>query len=141
MRIQRNTLPGNALAARRTKNRRPRAAALWRTTVDAIRAYQALKPHQSKYLFVARTGNTVDVRQLFMTLRKKGGLPKTLTFEGLRDAALTAAEEEDVHYAKFVAGHKTGMSDRYVLRQAKNKRVVACCEAIERHFFGSADLT
>lgn len=129
------------LAARRTKNRRPRAAALWRRTVDAIRAYQALKPHQSRYLFVARTGSPVDVRQLFMTLRKNAGLPKTLTFEGLRDAVLTSAEEEDVHHAKFVAGHKTGMTDRYVLRQATNKRVVACCEAIERYFFGSEDVS
>jgi hypothetical protein len=27
------------------------------------------------------------------------------------------------------------MSDKYVLRQADNPRVVECCEAIERHFF------
>lgn len=48
----------------------------------------------------------------------------------------TIADETDAHHAKFIVGHKTGMSDKYVLRQATNKKVVACCEAIEEHFFG-----
>lgn len=54
-----------------------------------------------------------------------------MNFEGLRDAAYTIAEEVDEHHAKFIAGHPTGMSDKYVLWQTTNKEMIACCKAIE----------
>jgi integrase len=126
------------LSARRSKNLYPRVAKLWPRTVDAIREYLAAKPHQSEYLFVSRRGKPLTgeaLRQKIATIRNRAGLPKTVNFEGLRDAAYGVAETVDAHHAKFIAGHKTGMSDKYVLRQADNPRVVECCEAIERHFF------
>ena len=79
------------------------------------------------------------MQQLFLTLRKRAKLPKAVNFEGIRDAGFTIGEEVDKHHVKFVAGHKTGMSDKYVLRQARNKNVDAVCRAIEKKFFGDGE--
>ena len=73
-------------------------------------------------------------RQCYKALRAKTGVEST--FEGFRDAAYTVMSEVDHHHARYVAGHKVGESDKYVLRQASNKNVIACCEAVEKHFFG-----
>ena len=132
-------LEAGTLSARRNKTRAPRVAKLWPRTIAAIKAYQAAAPQGGPHLFVSRTGraNTAErIRQRFVTLRRKAGVGEEVTFEGLRDAAYTVAEGIDAHHAKFLAGHKTGMSDRYVLRQANNPQVEACCAAIEQHFFG-----
>lgn len=71
---------------------------------------------------------------MFATLRKKAGLPN-VEFQHIRDGAYTASVENgaDFAHAQILAGHKTGMSDRYVKR---NPMMVAdVCEAIERHYF------
>ena len=129
------------LESRRSKNAQPRVAWLWKRTVDAISDYQKKQGlNHSDYLFVSRTGRPLSgesIRQLMVTLRKQAALSKDVTFEGLRDAAYGIAEQVDAHHAKFIAGHKTGMSDKYVLRQADNPCVKDCCNAIEKHFFGS----
>lgn len=67
-------------------------------------------------------------------------MPGTIfAFKHLRKSALTAASNDPTvpdRQINLLAGHSAGISDKYVLRQATNKRVVACCEAIEEHFFG-----
>lgn len=134
-------LEAGTLAARRTKNANPRVAKLWGRTVAAIREYQAERPHNSPSLFVSRTGAAMNgerLRQLFVTLRAQAGLPESLTFESIRDAALTEAATIDPYYAKLFAGHRTGQQDKYVLRQATNPRIIEICEAIEQRFFGKA---
>ena len=132
-------LKERTLTARRPKTRHVRVAYLWERTVKAIAACQNERPHNgSESLFVSNHGSSMSgetLRQRFIAIRKRAKLPKTVTLEGLRNAAYTVAESVDSHHAKFIAGHKTGMSDKYVLRQATNQRVKECCEAIERHFF------
>jgi len=134
-------LNARTLSARRSKTRTPRVAYLWERTVDAIRAYRKELPHKSPHLFVSRTGKAITgerIRQRFVTLRRKAGISDTVTYEGLRDAAYTIADDVDAHHAKFIAGHKSGESDKYVLRQALHSKVKACCEAIEAFFFEDA---
>ncbi|MCG3139123.1 MAG: Tyrosine recombinase XerC [Phycisphaerae bacterium] len=125
---------------RRSKTAQPRVAWLWERTVRAISAYLKEQPtNKTEYLFVSRTGRPLtgeSIRQLMVTLRNRAGLSKKVNFEGLRDAAYGIAERVDAHHAKFIAGHKTGMSDRYVLREADNPCVQDCCNAIEEYFFG-----
>lgn len=131
-------LKARTLATRRTKTSVPRAATLWARTVKAIRDYLKESPHKSEFLFVSRTGarmNGEAIRQRIVTIRNRAKLPQSVTFEGLRDGAYTVAIAVDAHHAKLLAGHKTGESDKYVLRQADNPKIIACCEAIERHYF------
>lgn len=144
-------LDKGTLACRRSKNGYPRVAKLWPRVVDAIHAYLKANPHKSDSLFISNTGAAMtaeNLRQRIVAIRDKVNtdhqektktkeilIPDTVTFDGLRDAAFGAAEQCDHHHAKFVAGHKTGMSDKYVLRQADNPKVVECCQAIEDHFF------
>lgn len=133
-------LDGRTLAARRTKTSNPRVAKLWPRTVDAVRELHAKRPHKSPHVFVTRTGERMTgerVRQRIVTLRRRAGLPTEVNFEGLRDAALTVAVGVDAFYANFFAGHKTGMKDKYVLRQANHPKIVDICQAIEREFFPS----
>lgn len=129
-------LAEGTIRQRRTKNGHPRAAKLWDRTVAAILEYQRVKLHQSPYLFVTRNGTPADMRQLFLTIRRRAGVSEQVTFEGVRDAGFTVGEEIDLKRVKFVAGHKAGMSDKYVYRQATNKKVIAVCEGVERFFFG-----
>lgn len=136
-------LETGALACRRPKNKLPRVAALWTRTIQAIRNHLIAHPNDSSYLFVARTGvkmSSESLRQRIVSARKKANrngaqIPNHVTFEGLRDAAYSVGEEADPHFVKYVAGHKVGENDKYVLRQAQNKRVVAVCQAVETHFF------
>lgn len=145
-------LAGGTLACRRSKNGYPRVAKLWNRTIKAVREYQKQNPHGSAYLFVSGTGTHMtgeNFRQRIVAIRKRANeenqngsdkqrakrIPDEVTFEGVRDASFGAAEAVDPHHARFVAGHKTGMSDKYVLRQADNPKVIACCEAIEAYYF------
>lgn len=136
-------LDARTLSARRSKNRNPRVAKLWGRTVEAIRAYLAERPNQSEYLFVSRTGARMTgerIRQRIVTLRESLGLPEDLTFEGVRDSALTAADGLDIEerFVRYFCGHKTGEKDKYVLRQANNPSIVTISEAIEREYLSEA---
>lgn len=139
-------LKAGTLACRRPKTKLPRVASLWPRTVTAIEEHLKTYRDSSPYLFVARTGSKMSsesLRQRIVSARDRANrnlpedkkIPDHVTFEGLRDAAFTVGEEEDAHFVKYVAGHKVGESDKYVLRQAMNKRVIAVCGAIERYFF------
>ena len=128
-----------------------RVAKLWQRTVDAIRAYQAAHPHCSDYVFVSRNGKPLtgeSVRQPFVTLRKNAHLPETVTFEEIRDGAYLQAFRISPIYARWVGGHAawTGQPSEskdivndYVQRDPLDPNVVACCEAIERHYFGGKE--
>jgi integrase len=127
------------LRARRTKVRKPRVAVLWQRTLDAIKAYQQAHPHQSEYLFVANNGKPMTsecFRQRVVEYRRRAKLPKHVTFEGVRDAGYGMAEETDRERAKWIAGHSTGMKDKYILRLPDKPSIRKCCQAIEKHFFG-----
>jgi len=132
-------LAQGTLAARRTKTSNPRACKLFERTVKAVQKYlDSTKANQTPFLFISRNGKPMTgeaLRQKFVTLRRKAKVPDHVTFEGVRDAALTIADQVDPYYTKLLAGHKTGQKDNYVLRQATNPKIVECCIAIEKHFF------
>jgi len=133
------SLENGTLSARRTKTRKARIAKLWPRTVDAIREYLKLRNDQSEYLFVTQNGTPMSgevMRQIVVRLRRRLKLPEHVTFEGLRDAGYTIADEVDSERATWIGGHPKGQKDRYILRQANTPRIRKCCEAIETHFFG-----
>jgi integrase len=127
----------------RNKTGVTRIAVLWQRTVDAIRGYQAERPHDSPYLFVSQTGaqyNSNHVGRNFRRRRETAGLPESVEFAHIRDGAYTAAIEAgaDLTHAKLLAGHSVGISDSYLRR---NPTMVAdCCMAIERQFFGEQEI-
>ena len=135
-------LDAGTLVMDRGKTGVPRVAALWPRTIDAVRAYQKAKPHNSEWLFVGRTGAPYDgnhVSRKFRAFRNVAGLPETVQFADIRDGAYTAAMNgagvEEKH-ARLVAGHRNGMADHYVRR---NPRCVeAACAAIEQAYFPGA---
>ena len=132
-------LENATLAARRTKNREPRIAKLWARTIKAIREYQKRVPDNSEFLFVTKFGTPMsgeNMRQIIVRLRRRLKLPEFVTFEGIKDAGYEVAEEVDSKRAPWIAGHKTGQKDKYILRRADSPRIRKCCEAIERHYFG-----
>ena len=123
----------------------PRVAVLWPRTVEAIRDYQHGREHKSEALFVSRTGRRYDADRVARNIRKfrrAAHLPETVTFNQIRDGALTAAFQADgveEKHAKVLAGHRCGISDHYVKR---NPGIVAtACTAIEKHYFGDAKTT
>jgi len=133
-------LDAGTLSMERGKTGVPRVAVLWRRTINAIRDYQSAEPHESEFVFVSRTGAPFSdnhVSRNFCKRRDAAELPKTLQFAHIRDGAYSAAynasgvgEKE----AKVLAGHKSGMTDHYVVRSPSV--VAAACAAIERHYFG-----
>lgn len=116
----------------RNKKRRervPRAAVLWPETSEAIRPFLG-KP----YLFTSPTGTRYNVNSRcneLAKLRAKAGLPKTVTFDGLRDAAHTAAcqARSDDKWARVLCGQRAdGLQDNYVLRNPACVR--PACDAV-----------
>jgi integrase len=118
----------------RKKTGIPRIAVLWPETIAAIRAYQAAEPHESSHLFVSHNGRPYTVNHVgrhFNWYRDKVGVPKTITFGSLRDAAQTAADEAEVDplVTDRLMGHRTGGTrDNYSLRRPYMVR--KACEAI-----------
>jgi integrase len=116
----------------RNKTRRqrvPRAAVLWPETMDAVRPLLG-----KQLLFTSPTGTRYNVRSRcneFAKLRAKAGLPNTVTFDGLRDAAFGAAckARENSDWAKVLAGQRAaGQEDNYVLRNPACVR--PACDAV-----------
>lgn len=62
-----------------------------------------------------------------------------MSFDLLRDSAYTIATElgHDLVEAKVLGGHRTGVSDHYLLRRPEFVR--RACELIEREYFGDSE--
>lgn len=130
------------LIMRRRKTNIVRVASLWQRTVEAIREYQAIKPHDSEFLFVSQNGAPYDANHItrnWRRRREKAGLPKSVTFDLLRDSAYTTAAElgHDLVEAKVLGGHRTGISDHYLMRRPDFVR--RACELIEQTYFGESE--
>ena len=135
------TLPASALNAheivfRRGKTKTARAAWLWPRTRSAL---AALPKHNGGTLFISAQKGPFrpgGFRAAFRRLKKRAGVSST--FNMIRDGAYTeAVKGAPIDQAKLLAGHSFGMSDAYVLRGGAMVR--KACEAIEKHYFGSAD--
>lgn len=121
-------------AAIRNKTRRrhiPRAAVLWPETIEALKMIGPLKP----FVLVSRRGTRYDRAgrsHEFCEVRRKAGLPETVTFEGLRDGSYTAAAQApgiDEKFVRVLAGQRSpGLQDNYVLRNPECVR--SACDAV-----------
>ena len=129
----------------RGKTSVPRVACLWPRTVTAIRKYQQANPHQSEYLFVNTNGSPYNANHItrnFRRIRSKAGLPENVTFEQIRDAAVTAAAEAgcELTAVQALAGHRIpGITDAYLMRRPDLTR--RACEFIKAAFFGDGKRT
>jgi integrase len=106
--------------AYRGKTGIPRAAMLWRETIEAVKAI----PHkgQSEFVFTSahgtrysRNGRMND----FADFRRRAGVVESVKFSWLRDAAYTLSMEgaPDARMANVLSGHKApGLVDNYVRR-------------------------
>ncbi len=131
-------LKAKTLVGVRPKNRKTRIGIVWTRTAEAIENYLKAKPHNAPHLFNSRIGTPLTskaVGRLVISLRRKAGLPETVSFDTIRDGAYTAAIEggADLLHAKLLAGHAVGMTDQYVRRNPK--MVADACEAIEKLYF------
>jgi integrase len=113
-----------------------RACVLWRETLDALSRVK----RAGEYIFNAYTGKRLGTKGAelrFRKLRKRAGVPESVTSSHLRDGAATAMAEAgvtDKHQA-IVMGHRSGISDHYVKRNPK--MVAPASAAIHRHYFAS----
>ena len=135
-------LDARTLVTDRSETGQTRIAVVWDRTVEAIRRYQAERPHESECVFVSQTGDACNANHVgrnFRRHREAAGLPETVQFAHIRDGSYTAAIEggADLTDAKLLAGHAVGISDTYVRR---NPRMVEkACAAIEAAHFGNGE--
>lgn len=119
----------------RKKTGFPRAAMLWPETIKALKAlprkgpYVFTSPHGTRYQSSRARANAFD------DLRTRAGVPKDVCFSMLRDGAYTAASNgtKDARLAKVLAGHSSGMDDKYVLRNPDCTASV--CQAVHDVYF------
>jgi integrase len=116
----------------KTKRERvPRAATLWPETIAALRSlkkgpeYVFTSPHGTRYASSNARANA------FADLRKRSGVPDTVSFAALKDAAygIACQSAPDERLARVLAGHRApGLQDNYVLRHPEIVRPV--CDAV-----------
>lgn len=120
-------LKGDKLSGYRYKRGKiPRIAVLWPRTLEAL---AKVLEHDRTTVFNITTR---QIQRRFKKLRERVGL-KHVEFRHLRDGSYTKMEDVSIERAKMVAGHKTGIQDRYVLRRPEKAAEV--CAAVERHYF------
>jgi integrase len=111
--------PGAFISRRKKRGRCIRASMLWPETVEALRAVP--RRGNSPYVFTSTHGTRYNRNTKindFKSFREKIGVVG-VTFSHLRDGAYTSACHAlgvDWKFAELLAGHKTGMKDKYVLR-------------------------
>ena len=132
---------GVYLARRKKRGRCLRAAVLWQETLDAVRA---IPRTQSPFVFVSNRGTRYNKNTRindFKDFVKKAGV-SGVTFSHVRDGAYSAAcnaKRVKDRFAELLAGHKTGMKDKYVVR---NPRVVLpATRAVYRRYFGERGIS
>ena len=122
-----------ALITRRPKTGVVRVAMLWPETVAALRQLPADDgpPFRTKTTRMQHTYQSAY--KAFKALRTEAQLP-SVQFSQIRDGAYTAAVQAgtDLNSCKLLAGHATGIPDRYVKRGPQ--MVAAACDAI-RHAY------
>jgi integrase len=135
-------LESGHLVFRRGKNSQPRVGFLLPETINAIKAWLALRTDASPLLFVNTAGSAWTRKTLHSNLAKHkraAKLPKDLTWKAFRKGAYTAALADpsvDIFTAKILAGHATGITDDYV--EANPERCRKAVEAISRHYFAQS---
>ncbi|HEX3358716.1 MAG TPA: tyrosine-type recombinase/integrase [Tepidisphaeraceae bacterium] len=110
---------GTYIARRKKRGRCLRVAMLWPETIAALGAVP--RRGNSPYVFTSAHGTRYNKNckiNDFKDYREKIGVVD-VTFSHVRDGAYTSAVHAlgvDAKFAELLAGHKTGMKDKYVLR-------------------------
>lgn len=111
-------LPAGELVSRRNKTGISRIAVLWPETVAALKAL----PQDRETIFNTRVRSytTYSVTEVWARYRTAAGMPKSVTFSHLRDAAYSLALKVSWEQAEMLAGHKLpGTSDNYLRRNPR----------------------
>jgi integrase len=131
-------LGSKTMTMTRNKTGIVRIATLWNRTVGAIHEYRDTEKHQSPYLFVSVNGDKYTANHVgrnFRRRRAEAKLPDSVTFDAIRDGAITAACKVSADAAKWIAGHRVpGKTDEYLKRHPE--LAADACAAIERAYFG-----
>jgi len=128
---------GTLISRRKKRGRCLRVAVLWPETVAALSALP--RRGQSPYVFASMHGTRFNRNTKindFRDFAEKAGV-RGVTFSHLRDGGYTAACHAlgvDMKLAELLAGHKTGMKDKYVLRTPEV--VKPATDAVYRAYFG-----
>lgn len=144
-------LNAKTVVAERSKTKVVRIGVLWDRTIKALEKL----PHKGEYVFVSNRGTHFKpsgIKDRFVKLKgaavKEYAKDKTETevrameanlaqvkMNHIRDGAYTAAIQGGAspETARLLAGHRTGIADHYVKRNAS--MVKGACEAVERHYF------
>ena len=124
----------------RKKKNTPRVGLLLPEAIEAVKAWMEYRTDDSPLLFVNTRGNAWNQNSIKGQLDKHketAEISDDVTFGAFRDGGYAAAlldPHVDVYTAKIMAGHKTGITDRYVTAQPERCRLAM--ESIRRHYFG-----
>lgn len=111
-----------------------RVCTLWNETIQALSSL----PRRGDVVFHSKTGgqHTYDsFESEWRDLREIAHIPSSVQLSHIRDGSYTAAVDADdvkFEHAEILAGHQTGMADRYVKRRPK--MVAGACAAIYRAY-------
>lgn len=134
IRLRWDDVKAGAIVTHRAKEGKcVRACVLWPETVEALDNVR----RRGEFIFYSYAGSPLGVKgaeKRFRVLRERADLK--VTSSQLRDGAATAMAEANVteKLCAILLGHRSGISDHYVKRNAK--MVASACEAIYRKYFG-----
>ena len=130
---------GHVSFSRRKKNTL-RIGLLSPEAIEAVKIWLDYRTDSSSLLFVNVRGNPWNQNSIKGRIddhKEAADLSEDLTFRALRKGGYAAAlldPHVDIYTAKIMAGHKTGITDRYVTAQPGRCRLAM--ESIRRHYFG-----
>jgi len=126
---------------RRGKTGCPRVGIMLEATKEALREYLACRCDHSPFLFLNSAGGPWDstrLGRLFRSHKKSADLTDpTLTMRTFRKGSYSAAKSDpsvDLHTAKLIAGHETGIDEEYATSAANIERIKIAVEAIGRSY-------
>jgi integrase len=134
VRLQWDDIDGGCLVTNRRKaGQIVRACTLWAETIEALKGIK----RRGDFLFYSYQGLPLGVKgaeKRFRQLRDDAEV--TVTASQLRDGAATAAAQANVNVQllNVVLGHRSGINDHYIRRNAK--MVQPATDAIYAHYFG-----
>lgn len=124
-------------AGYRHKTKIPQCSMLWKRTIKQVRLHLAENPNSTDYVFVSERGQRFSaegMRRKFQALRDRAGVPKSVTFDQLRDGAASHSGAVEQKQVDVLIGHGSpGLTDSYVLRHPEI--VAKACQNVEIHYF------
>ena len=118
-------------SSRRRKTKVVRIGVLWPETIAGLRGLT--NDHDNVFRSIRSALNSNMICASWRTYRSAAGLPESVKFDSIRDAAFTiACRDTSFDTARLLAGHRAGMADHYVARRPQ--MVAAACTAVAKAF-------